>query len=304
MTIITRVDIRSSSRPASTMQTITRIADLRDVVTNWRLGRESIAFVPTMGNLHLGHASLMAAAHLHGRRVISSIFVNPLQFGPSEDFSAYPRTPDDDGNLLSEYGVDVLFQPTVEEMYPEGSVGSTVVDVPGLTDVLCGAFRPGHFQGVATVVVKLFCLVQPDVAIFGEKDYQQLTVIRRVVQDLNLPVAIVGAPTVRAEDGLALSSRNRYLNAEERATAPAIYRALDKARRRLEEGDTAYASIETEGLAAIGAAGIKPDYFEVRTAARLERPTERDVHLVVLAAGRLGKARLIDNLQCTAPIRK
>jgi pantoate--beta-alanine ligase len=304
MTIITRVDIRPSSRPASTMQTITRIADLRDVVTNWRLGRESIAFVPTMGNLHLGHASLMAAAHLHGRRVISSIFVNPLQFGPSEDFSAYPRTPDDDGNLLSEYGVDVLFQPTVEEMYPEGSVGSTVVDVPGLTDVLCGAFRPGHFQGVATVVVKLFCLVQPDVAIFGEKDYQQLTVIRRVVQDLNLPVAIVGAPTVRAEDGLALSSRNRYLNAEERATAPAIYRALDKARRRLEEGDTAYASIETEGLAAIGAAGIKPDYFEVRTAARLERPTERDVHLVVLAAGRLGKARLIDNLQCTAPIRK
>jgi pantoate--beta-alanine ligase len=286
------------------MQTLTRIADLRDVVTNWRLGRESIAFVPTMGNLHLGHASLMAAAHLHGRRVISSIFVNPLQFGPSEDFSAYPRTPDDDGNLLREYGVDALFQPTVEEMYPQGSVGSTVVDVPGLTDVLCGAFRPGHFQGVATVVVKLFCLVQPDVAIFGEKDYQQLTVIRRVVQDLNLPVAIVGAPTVRAEDGLALSSRNRYLNAEERATAPAIYRALDKARRRLEEGDTAYASIETEGLAAIGAAGIKPDYFEVRTAARLERPTERDVHLVVLAAGRLGKARLIDNLQCTAPIRK
>ncbi|HEX6571995.1 MAG TPA: pantoate--beta-alanine ligase [Steroidobacteraceae bacterium] len=286
------------------MQTITRIAELRDMVTNWRLGRESIAFVPTMGNLHLGHASLMAAAHLHGRRVISSIFVNPLQFGPSEDFSAYPRTPDDDGNLLREYGVDALFQPTVDEMYPQGSVGSTVVDVPGLTDVLCGAFRPGHFQGVATVVVKLLCLVQPDVAIFGEKDYQQLTVIRRVVQDLNLPVTIVGAPTVRAEDGLALSSRNRYLSAEERATAPAIYRALDKARRRLEAGDTAYASIEAEGLATIGAAGIKPDYFEVRTAARLERPTERDVHLVVLAAGRLGKARLIDNLQCTAPIRK
>jgi pantoate--beta-alanine ligase len=260
--------------------------------------------VPTMGNLHLGHASLMAAAHLHGRRVISSIFVNPLQFGPSEDFSAYPRTPDDDGNLLREYGVDALFQPTVEEMYPQGSVGSTVVDVPGLTDVLCGAFRPGHFQGVATVVVKLLCLVQPDVAIFGEKDYQQLTVIRRVVQDLNLPVTIVGAPTVRAEDGLALSSRNRYLSIDERATAPAIYRALDKARRRLEAGDTAYASIEAEGLAAIGAAGIKPDYFEVRTAARLEPPTERDVHLVVLAAGRLGKARLIDNLQCTAPIRE
>jgi pantoate--beta-alanine ligase len=286
------------------MQTITRIADLRELVTNWRLGRESIAFVPTMGNLHMGHASLMAAAHLHGRRVISSIFVNPLQFGPSEDFSAYPRTPDDDGDVLREYGVDALFHPTVEEMYPEGSAGSTVVDVPGLTDILCGAFRPGHFQGVATVVVKLFCLVQPDVAIFGEKDYQQLTVIRRVVQDLNLPVKIVGAPTVRAEDGLALSSRNRYLSAGERATAPAIYRALDQARRRLEAGDRDYASIEAEGLGSITAAGIRPDYFEVRTADRLERPTGDEVQLVVLAAGRLGKARLIDNLQCTAPVRK
>jgi pantoate--beta-alanine ligase len=254
------------------MQTITRIAELREVVTEWRLGRESIAFVPTMGNLHMGHASLMAAAHLHGRRVISSIFVNPLQFGPSEDFSAYPRTPDD--------------------------------DVPGLTDVLCGAFRPGHFQGVATVVVKLLCLVQPDVAIFGEKDYQQLTVIRRVVQDLNVPVQIVGAPTVRAEDGLALSSRNRYLDPRERAAAPAIYRALDRARRRLESGDSVFSEIEAEGLAAISAAGIKPDYFEVRTADRLDRPSETDVDLVVLTAGRLGKARLIDNLQCRAPVRR
>ena len=286
------------------MQTITRIAQLRELVTNWRLARESIAFVPTMGNLHLGHASLMAAAHLHGRRVISSIFVNPLQFGPSEDFGAYPRTPDDDESLLREYGVDALFHPTVDEMYPQGSAGSTVVDVPGLTDVLCGAFRPGHFQGVATVVVKLLCLVQPDVAIFGEKDYQQLTVIRRVVQDLNLPVTIVGAPTVRAEDGLALSSRNRYLGPDERARAPALYRALDAARRRLEAGDTDYASIEAEGLASITAAAIRPDYFEVRTADRLDRPTGDEVELVVLAAGRLGKARLIDNLQCRAPVRR
>jgi pantoate--beta-alanine ligase len=286
------------------MQTITRIAELREVVTEWRLGRESIAFVPTMGNLHMGHASLMAAAHLHGRRVISSIFVNPLQFGPSEDFSAYPRTPDDDGHLLGEYGVDALFHPSVDEMYPQGSVGSTVIDVPGLTDVLCGAFRPGHFQGVATVVVKLLCLVQPDVAIFGEKDYQQLTVIRRVVQDLNVPVRIVGAPTVRAEDGLALSSRNRYLDPEERAKAPALYRALDQARRRLESGDTAFTEIEAEGLAAISAAGIKPEYFEVRTADRLDRPSDTDVELVVLTAGRLGKARLIDNLQCRAPVRR
>ena len=285
------------------MQTITRIAELRELVTNWRLGRESIAFVPTMGNLHMGHASLMAAAHLHGRRVISSIFVNPMQFGPSEDFSAYPRTPDDDASLLHDYGVDALFHPTVDEMYPQGSVGSTVIDVPGLTDILCGAFRPGHFQGVATVVVKLFALVQPDVAIFGEKDYQQLTVIRRVVEDLNLPVKIVGAPTVRAEDGLALSSRNRYLSPDERATAPVIYRALDAARRRLENGETDYASIEAEGVALIQAAGLRIDYFEARTADRLARPGGDDVDLVVLAAVRLGKARLIDNIQCRAPVR-
>jgi len=287
-----------------TMQTLTRIADLRETVTNWRLARESIAFVPTMGNLHLGHASLMAAAHTHGRRVISSIFVNPMQFGPSEDFGAYPRTPGDDSNLLEEYGVDALFHPTVDEMYPEGSVGSTVVDVPGLTDILCGSFRPGHFQGVATVVVKLLCLVQPDVAIFGEKDFQQLTVIRRVVQDLNLPVKIVGAPTVRADDGLALSSRNRYLSPQERAAAPAIYKALDRARRRIESGDMDYAGIEAEGIASVTAAGIRPDYFEVRTADRLARPQGGEVDLVVLAAGRLGKARLIDNLQCRAPLRK
>ena len=286
------------------MQTITRIAELRETVTRWRLARESIAFVPTMGNLHMGHASLMSAAHLHGRRVISSIFVNPMQFGPSEDFSAYPRTPDDDANLLREYGVDALFHPTVEEMYPSGSVGSTVIDVPGLTDILCGAYRPGHFQGVATVVVKLLALVQPDVAIFGEKDFQQLTVIRRVVDDLNLPVKIVGAPTVRAEDGLALSSRNRYLGPQERAAAPAMYRALDGARRRLEAGDADYASMQAEGLAALITAGIKPDYFEVRTAARLAVPTPADVNVVVLAAGRLGKARLIDNIQCTAPRRE
>jgi pantoate--beta-alanine ligase len=285
------------------MQSITRIADLRETVTRWRLARESIAFVPTMGNLHMGHASLMSAAHLHGRRVISSIFVNPMQFGPSEDFSAYPRTPDDDSNLLVAYGVDALFHPTVEEMYPSGSVGSTVVDVPGLTDILCGVVRPGHFQGVATVVVKLLCLVQPDVAIFGEKDFQQLTVIRRVVDDLNLPVKIVGAPTVRAEDGLALSSRNRYLSAAERAVAPAMYRALDKARRQLEAGDTNYAALQAEGLEALAQAGFRPDYFEVRTAARLATPTPGDVNIVVLAAGRIGKARLIDNIQCTAPRR-
>ena len=283
------------------MQTLTRIAELREQVTEWRLARQSIAFVPTMGNLHLGHASLIGAAHLHGRRVVSSIFVNPLQFGPTEDFSAYPRTPEDDTALLAEHGVDALFAPTVAEMYPGGNSVATVIDVPDLTDILCGVYRPGHFQGVATVVVKLLCLVQPDVAIFGEKDYQQLTVIRREVEDLNVPVKIVGAPTVRAEDGLALSSRNRYLSPEERAIAPKVYRALDRARRRLEAGDSDVAGIEAEGLKALADAGIRPEYFEVRTADRLARPVGQDLSLVVLAAGRLGRARLIDNLQCRSP---
>ena len=285
------------------MKTLARIAELRELVTQWRLARQSIAFVPTMGNLHLGHASLIGAAHLHGRRVVASIFVNPLQFGPSEDYTAYPRTPEDDAALLAGQGVDALFAPTVAEMYPAGDSVATVIDVPELTGVLCGAFRPGHFQGVATVVVKLLCLVQPDVAIFGEKDYQQLTVIRRVVEDLNVPVKIVGAPTVRAEDGLALSSRNRYLTPDERATAPKLYRALDHARRRIESGDTDLAGIEAEGLQSLAAAGIRPDYFAVRTADRLAAPVGEELHVVVLAAGRLGRARLIDNLQCRSPVR-
>ena len=282
------------------MQTISSIAELRGIVREWRLARESIAFVPTMGNLHAGHASLVGAAHHHGRRVVASVFVNPLQFGPNEDFSAYPRTPYDDSALLSELGADVLFLPTVDEMYPKGTTGSTIVDVPELSNILCGAFRPGHFQGVATVVVKLLNLVQPDVAIFGEKDYQQLTIIRTSVEDLCLPVKIVGAPTVRAEDGLALSSRNRYLSPAERAVAPIVYRTLDRARRRLEGGDTDVAEIERESLETLRGAGLRPDYFEVRMAGTLARPCGRNVDVVVLTAARLGRARLIDNVQCRA----
>ena len=282
------------------MQTITRIADMRALVRDWRFAREGIAFVPTMGNLHAGHASLIGAAHLHGRRVVASVFVNPLQFGPNEDYAAYPRTPDEDAALLAAQGVDVLFLPTVDEMYPQGVAGSTIVDVPELSGILCGAVRPGHFQGVATVVVKLLNLVQPDVGIFGEKDYQQLTIIRRSIEDLCLPVRIVGAPTVRADDGLALSSRNRYLNPQERAIAPQVYRALDRARRRLESGDTDVAGIEREGLAALVTAGFRPDYFEVRMAGTLAKPHGQNVDVVVLTAARLGRARLIDNVQCRA----
>jgi pantoate--beta-alanine ligase len=282
------------------MQTLTRIADLRTLVHDWRTAGETIALVPTMGNLHAGHASLLAAAHHHGRRVIASVFVNPLQFGPTEDYAAYPRTPDEDAALLTTQGVDALLLPAVDEIYPHGVANSTVVDVPGLSDILCGAFRPGHFRGVATVVIKLLNLVQPDVAIFGEKDYQQLAIIRRAAEDLCLPVQIVGAPTVRAEDGLALSSRNRYLDQAERAIAPALYRSLDRARRRLVAGDVDLAAIEREGLESLRAAGFRPDYFEVRAAGTLERPQGRDVALVVLAAARLRRARLIDNVQCRA----
>ena len=282
------------------MKIVTRIAEMRAIVREWRMAGESIAFVPTMGNLHAGHASLIGAAHLHGRRVVASVFVNPLQFGPNEDYLAYPRTPDEDVALLEGQGVDVLLLPTVEEMYPLGSAGSTIVDVPELSGILCGAFRPGHFQGVATVVVKLLNLVQPDVGIFGEKDYQQLTIIRRSVEDLCLPVEIVGAPTVRADDGLALSSRNRYLSAAERAVAPTVYRALDRARRRLEGGDADIPAIEQEGIDALRAAGFRPDYFEVRMAGTLMRAQGQDIDVVVLTAARLGRARLIDNVQCRA----
>jgi pantoate--beta-alanine ligase len=261
---------------------------------------ERIAFVPTMGNLHAGHASLLAAAHLHGRRVIASVFVNPLQFGPSEDYASYPRTPDEDAALLDAQGVDALFLPTVDEMYPRGSEEAAYVDVPGFTDILCGEFRPGHFRGVATVVVKLLNLVQPDVTIFGEKDYQQLMVVTRAIDDLSLPVKIVGAPTVRGEDGLALSSRNRYLSPEERALAPLIYRSLDHARRRLENGDRDVRAIEEEGRETLAAAGFRVDYFEVRMQGTLERPHGRNPDVVVLTAARLGRARLIDNVRCRA----
>ena len=267
-----------------------------------RISAARVALVPTMGALHAGHIALVEAARGRGAQVVVSIFVNPTQFGPNEDLDAYPRREASDVALLEAAGAALLWAPDVATMYPPGF--ATSIDVGGVSARWDGTARPGHFAGVATVVTKLLQQVRPDVALFGEKDYQQLTVIRRVVQDLNVPVRIVGAPTVRAEDGLALSSRNRYLEPRERAAAPAIYRALDRARRRLESGDTAFGEIEAEGLAAISAAGIKPDYFEVRTADRLDRPSETDVDLVVLTAGRLGKARLIDNLQCRAPLRK
>src|SRR5580700_5389928 len=243
------------------METVTTIEAVRARVHGWRLSRLRVSFVPTMGNLHAGHASLLEAAHSRGDRVVASIFVNPLQFGPSEDYTAYPRTLEDDQKLLEQARCDLLFAPSVAEMYPTGGDQRTVVSVRGLSNVLDGEFRPGHFDGVATVVTKLFGIVAPDVAVFGEKDYQQLLVVRHMTLDLALPVEVIGAPTVRAPDGLALSSRNRYLSAEERARAPAIHQSLLEAARALYAGSADYEALESQGAQAIAHAGMTLDYF-------------------------------------------
>lgn len=282
------------------MQIVSTIAALHAATRRWRNAGDELGFVPTMGNLHAGHLSLVEKAATLAGRVIVSTFVNPLQFGPGEDFETYPRTRESDRHMLAESGVDLLFAPELEEMYPEGREGLTQVVVPGLSDILCGARRPGHFAGVATVVTKLLNMVQPDVAVFGEKDYQQLLIIQRLVRDLNIPVKIVGAPTVREPDGLAMSSRNGYLTRRERAQAPALYRALCAACDGIASKNQELASVEAAGMAAVQAAGLRPEYFTVRRADDLAPPRSGDDRLVVLAAARLGKARLIDNVICAA----
>jgi pantoate--beta-alanine ligase len=279
------------------MQTVTTIAAVREHVSRWHAQNKRVVFVPTMGNLHAGHMSLIEAARAHGDEFVASIFVNPMQFGPNEDFAHYPRTPREDSKLLEAAGCDLMFMPDVGEIYPNGSSGATRIEVPGISSILCGEFRPGHFEGVATVVAKLFHIVDPDVAIFGEKDFQQLTVIRRMVADLCLRVAIVGAPTVRESDGLAMSSRNQYLDAEQRKLAPSIYRELGLAVAQLRSGARDYARIEAAGRAALDGAGFRTDYFSVRDASTLSPAGPDTRKFVVLTASRLGKARLIDNVQ-------
>jgi pantoate--beta-alanine ligase len=279
------------------MDIVTKIAAVREHVRRWRSEGRRVAFVPTMGNLHPGHVSLIEAARRHGDRFVASIFVNPMQFGPNEDFAHYPRTPTQDERMLAEAGCNLMFMPDVGEVYPNGSERATRVDVPGLSRILDGEFRPGHFEGVSTIVSTLFHIVEPDVAVFGEKDFQQLTVIRRMVADLCLPVEIVGAPTVRDADGLAMSSRNQYLTSTERLVAPRIYETLQAAANRLGSGNVDFASIERFGVEALTKVGMKPDYFAVRRATDLGAPANETKHLVVLAAARLGKARLIDNIQ-------
>ena len=279
------------------MLTIDTITSLREHVAEWRRNGERIAFVPTMGNLHTGHLQLVTRARELAPHTVVSIFVNPLQFGPSEDYQTYPRSFKADSAQLSAECVDVLFAPGVAEMYPEGTEAMTRVEVPALSNILCGVVRPGHFGGVATVVTKLLNIVQPDLALFGEKDYQQLLVIRRLAADLCLPVEIIGVPTVREADGLAMSSRNSYLSEEERARAPLLYQALCAVVERLRHGADDYAAMEAEAMAALRDAGFRPDYVSVRRSQDLAEPTMEDNALIVLGAAWLGKTRLIDNVQ-------
>jgi pantoate--beta-alanine ligase len=250
-----------------------------------------------MGNLHAGHLSLVKAAREQADRVVVSIFVNPLQFGAGEDFDNYPRTLEDDAVLLAGEGTDLLFAPTVSTMYPKAQTDQTRVEVPRLSELLCGATRPGHFVGVATVVCKLFNMVQPDIAFFGKKDYQQLMVIRRMVEDLAMPVRVEGIETIREADGLAMSSRNGYLTEAERQTAPALYAMLRGVAQRLSEGADDYAALESEAGKRLDTQGLRTDYVAIRAADDLAVPRPGAPRLVILAAAYLGKARLIDNLE-------
>ena len=278
------------------MQILQSVAAIRAQVGAWNRAGERVALVPTMGNLHRGHLQLVERAQTLATRTVASIFVNPLQFGPHEDFTAYPRTLDADAKQLAALGLDVLFAPAVAEVYPRPLEHMTQVSVPSLPEVLCGARRPGHFNGVTTVVAKLFNMVQPQLAVFGEKDWQQLLVIRHMVADLDLALEIVGVPTVREADGLALSSRNGYLSSAERALAPQLYAVLQALAQRWRNGERDYLHLEAEAKAQLAALGFRPDYLELRHATTLQRPNAEATEVRIFAAAWLGKARLIDNL--------
>ncbi|MCJ1883893.1 pantoate--beta-alanine ligase [Pseudomonas sp. LA21] len=278
------------------MNTVKTVRELRAAVARARSEGKRIALVPTMGNLHAGHAALVTKAGQRADFVVASIFVNPLQFGPTEDLDKYPRTLAADQEKLLNAGCHLLFAPTVEEMYPDGMDGQTRLHVTGVSEGLCGGSRPGHFDGVATVVCKLFNMVQPDMALFGEKDFQQLAVIRKLVRDLNLPIQIFGEPTVRAEDGLALSSRNGYLTDEQRAVAPVLQRTLKQLAERIRQGERDFPALLGEGQQQIEQAGLRINYLEIREAAGLRPATADDRQLVILVAAFLGTTRLIDNL--------
>ncbi|MGY1521789.1 pantoate--beta-alanine ligase [Luteimonas sp. A482] len=272
------------------------LEDLRARVARWRRDGLRIGFVPTMGNLHAGHHSLARLARSRADRVVASVFVNPTQFGPDEDFARYPRTPDRDAGGLAEAGCDLLWLPSVETMYPYGAANAVSMRVPGITDVLEGAHRPGHFDGVATVVSRLFNQVQPDVAAFGRKDYQQLAVIRYLVRDLAFPIELLAGDTVREDDGLAMSSRNQYLAPAERALAPEIHRTLQAMRQAARDG-AATAQVEADAVARLGRNGFEVDYAAVRRLDLDDAGEAQGGARVALIAARIGTTRLIDNLE-------
>lgn len=279
------------------MQVISDIQPLREVRRAWQLEGKVIAFVPTMGNLHQGHLELVRQARAKADIVVVSIFVNPMQFGPDEDLDAYPRTMEQDKQHLQAMGVDVLFTPKVKDIYPRGLEQQTFVEVPGLSYMICGASRPGHFRGVATIVCKLFNMVQPNLAFFGEKDFQQLQVIKAMVTDLSMNLEVFGVPTMREDDGLAMSSRNGYLNQQQRQQAPVLYKTLQNLAENIELGRRDFSKLIAEHVDTLDNAGFNTDYIEIRAASTLLHPGHEDTELVILAAAFLGKTRLIDNLQ-------
>jgi pantoate--beta-alanine ligase len=278
------------------MKTVKHILDLRKQVSTWKKAGLRVAFVPTMGNLHVGHMTLLKKANEVADKVVASIFVNPLQFGPFEDYEQYPRTPESDSEKLANNGCELLFLPTVEEIYPMGRELATTVNVPGISEILCGQDRPGHFIGMATVVCKLLNIVEPDIAIFGQKDYQQLMIIRKMALDLCMPIEIMGARTNRESGGLAMSSRNQYLDDDELDIAPLLYATLTAIRKKLKNGDRNFARLEKAALDTLSDNGFRPSYFEIRQALDLQKPTSECKVFVILTAAWLGRARLIDNV--------
>jgi pantoate--beta-alanine ligase len=276
------------------MQIVSSIAELRSIIQNWRQSKQTLAFVPTMGNLHSGHLELVNEARKRADKVVVSIFVNPTQFGPNEDFVTYPRTEQQDVVRLTSVAADLLFLPTTETMYPESS--QTQISVAGLSTLHCGSHRPGHFDGVALVVCKLLNIVQPDCLLLGEKDFQQLAVIRQMVTDLNMPLEVIGIPTVREADGLAMSSRNVYLSAQERQVAPMLYQCLCLTRDAIKVSQAIGQNVLDEQAARLQQLGFAVDYFHLCRRDDLLPAGPLDKELILLAAVRLGKTRLIDNI--------
>ena len=279
------------------MDVIFDLKSLRKKICLWKKNGLSISFVPTMGNLHAGHLSLISGASEKADKTVVSIFVNPIQFGHGEDYEKYPSTLEDDLAKLGDESVDMVFSPNLNELYPGGIESDTRVTIPALSETLCGEFRPGHFSGVATVVMKLFNNVQPDFAFFGEKDFQQILVIRRMVEDLLLPTEVVSMPIIREIDGLAMSSRNSYLSKSERASSVEIYAVLVEAAESLSKGFTTIDEIETQSVSSLVQKGFEVEYCSVRRSSDLTIPKAGDKSLVILAAAWLGDTRLIDNIR-------